>query len=74
MKGNLFGYNERDLEIPKNLKANCANSTPIFKNSLSCKNDIGDLMKDFAEGQAIMTQLRKITATLDKVTGLQIPV
>ena len=59
-KGNLFGYVQCDIEVPKNLRANFANIPPIVKNTLVSKNDIGDLMKTYAQQQGIMSQPRKI--------------
>ena len=58
-KGNLFGYVQCDIEVPESLKANFANFPPIFKNTLVSKNDIGDLMKTYAEEGGIMSQPRK---------------
>ena len=59
-KGNLFGYVQCDIEIPRNLRANFANFPQMFENNLVSKNDIGDLMKTFAEKEAIMSQPRKM--------------
>ena len=55
-KGNLFGYVQCDIEVPEKLRANFANFRPIFKNTLVSKNDIGDLMKTYAEEEGIMSQ------------------
>ena len=60
MKANLFGYVQCDIEAPENLRANVANFPPIFKNTLVGKNDIGDLMKAYAEEERIMSQPRKM--------------
>ena len=59
-KGNLFGYAQCEIEVPENLRANFANFPPIFKNILVSKNDIGDLMKPYAEEEGIMSQPRKM--------------
>ena len=59
-KGNLFGYVQCDIEVPENLRANFANFPPIFRNTLVSKNDIGDLMKTYAEEEGIMSQPRKM--------------
>ena len=59
-KGNLFGYVQCDIEVPENLTVNFANFPPIFKNTLVSQNDIGDLMKTFAEEERIMSQPRKM--------------
>ena len=62
-KGNLFGYVQCDTEVPEKLKANFANFPPIFKNILVIKNDIGDLMKTYAEEEGIMSQPGKMLIT-----------
>ena len=59
-KGSLFGYVQSDIEVPGNLRVNFANFPPIFKNNLVSKNDIGDLMKTYAEEGEIMSQPRKM--------------
>ena len=59
-KGNLFGYVQCNLEVPKNLRTNFANFPPIFKKSLVSKNFIGDLMKTYSEEEGIMAQTRKM--------------
>ena len=59
-KGNFFGYVQRDIEAPENLRENFANFRPVFKNILVSKNDIGDLMKTYAEEEEIMSQPRKM--------------
>ena len=59
-KGSLFGYVQCDIEAPENLRVNFANIPPIFKNTLVSKNDIGDLMKTYAEEGGIMSQPRKM--------------
>ena len=59
-KGKLFGYVQCDIEVPENLRANLANFPPIFKNTLVSKSDIGDLMKNYAEEERLLTQPRKM--------------
>ena len=59
-KGNLFGYVQCDIEVPEKLRANFVHFPPIFKNTLVSKNDIGDLMKTYAEEEVIMSQPRKM--------------
>ena len=59
-KGNLFGYVQRDIEVPENLRENFANFRPVFKNILVSKNDIGDFMKTYAKEEGIMSQPRKL--------------
>ena len=59
-EGTLFGYVQCDIEFPEKLRANFANFTPIFKNTLVSKNDFGDLMKTYAEEEGIMSQPGKM--------------
>ena len=57
-KGKLFGYVQCDIEVPENLRANFANFPPIFKNTLISKNDVGDLIKNYAEEERLLSQTR----------------
>ena len=59
-EGNLLGYVQCDLKVRENLRTNFANFAPIFKNTLVSKNDIGDLMKTYAEEDGIMSQPLKM--------------
>ena len=56
----LFGYVQCDLKVPEQLKAYFANFSPIFKNTVVSRNDIGDLMKEYAEEEGIMSQPRRM--------------
>ena len=58
--GKLFGYVQCDIEIPEILRSKFDNFPPIFTNTLVSKNDIGDLMKTYAEEEGIMSQPRKM--------------
>ena len=49
-----------DIEVPENLRVNFANFPPIFKNTLISKNDINDLMKNYAEEERLSSQPRKM--------------
>ena len=59
-KGSLFGYVHSDIEVPENLRVNVANFPPLIKNTLVSKNDIGGLMKTYAEEGGIMSQPREM--------------
>ena len=59
-KGKLFGYVQCDIEVHEKLRANFANLPPIFKNTLVTKSEIGDLMKNYAEEERILSQPRKM--------------
>ena len=49
-----------DIEVPEKLRANFANFPPIFKNTLVSKIDIGDLVKNYAEEERLLSQPRKM--------------
>ena len=49
-----------NIEVPENLRANFANFLPIFKKTLVSKNHIGDLMKNYAEEERLMSQPKKL--------------
>ena len=49
-----------DFEVPENLRANFANLPPLFKNTLVCKSDIGDLMKNYDEEERLLSQSRRM--------------
>ena len=59
-EGKLFGYVQCGIEVPKNLKANFANFPTKFKNTVVSKSDIGDLMKNYAEEERLLSQPRKM--------------
>ena len=56
----LFGYVQCDLKVPEHLKAYFTNFPPIFKNTVVSRNDIGDLMKEYAEKDGIRSQPRRM--------------
>ena len=60
-KGSLCGYVQCDTEVPETLRVNFANFPPTFKKTLVSKNDIGDLMKTYAEEGGIISQPRKMS-------------
>ena len=49
-----------DIEVPEILRPKLDNFPPILKNILVTKNDIGDLMKTYAEEEGTMSQPRKM--------------
>ena len=57
---NLPGYVQCVIEVPDNLRANFSYFPPFFKNTLVTKNDIGNLMKTYAEEEGNMSQPRKM--------------
>ena len=59
-KGKLFGYVQCDIEVPESLRSKFVNFPPIFKNTLVSKSDIGDLMKNYAEEERLLSQPLKM--------------
>ena len=59
-EGKFFGYLQCYIEVPKNLRPDFANFPPIFKNTLVSKSDFGDLMKNYAEEDRLLSQPRKM--------------
>ena len=58
--GRLFGYVQCDIEVPEHLRDYLSNFPPIFKNTVVSRNDIGDLMNDYARKERIMPQPRRM--------------
>ena len=58
--GKLFRYVQCDLEVPEHLKAYFAKFPPIFKNTVLRRNDIADLMIDYAEREKNMPQPKRM--------------
>ena len=50
-----FGYVPCDIEVPEHLRDYLSNFPSIFKNTVVSRNDIGDLMKEYAEKERIMS-------------------
>ena len=54
--GPLFGYVQCDTEVPQHLRSCFSNFPPIFKNTVVSREDIGTLMREYAEKENIMAQ------------------
>ena len=59
-EGKLSGYVQCDIEVPENFRSNFVNFPPKFRNTLVSRNDIGDLMKNYAEEERLLSQPRKM--------------
>ena len=59
-KRKLLGYVQCDIEVPEKFRSKLDNFPPIFKNTLVSKSDIGDLMKNSAEDERLLSQPRKM--------------
>ena len=48
-----------DIEVPEKLRSKFIKFPPKIKNTLVSKRDIGDLMKNYAEDEILLSQPRK---------------
>ena len=58
--GRLFGYVRCDIEVPEHLRDYFSNFPPVFKNTVVSQDDIGNLMKEYAEKEGITAQPRRM--------------
>ena len=58
--GLLFGYFQCDIEEPEQLRDYFSNFPPIFKNSAVSGDDIGNLMKQYAEKENFIVQTKRM--------------
>ena len=59
-EGKLFRYAQCDIEVPENLRSKFVNFPPNFNNTLVSRCDIGDLIKNYAEEEKLLSQPRKM--------------
>ena len=67
--GRLFGYVQSDIEVPEHLRDYFSNFPPIFKNTAVSRDDIGNLMKQYAEKENIMVQPRRMLISSFNLTN-----
>ena len=60
INGRLFGYVQCDIEVPEHLRSYFSNFPPTFKNTVVSREDIGTLMRDYAEKENIMAQPKRM--------------
>ena len=60
--GRLFGYVQCDIQVPEHLRDYFSNFPPIFKNTVVSRDDIGNLVKEYAEKEGIMPQPKRISS------------
>ena len=58
--GRFFGYVQCDIEVSEHLRDYFSNFPPISNNTVVSRDDIGDLMKEYAEKEGIMPQPRRM--------------
>ena len=59
-RGDIFGMVECDIEVPDELKPRFSEMPPIFKNVTVGRDDIGDVMRSFAEENDLLTKPRRM--------------
>ena len=67
--GRLFGYIQCDIEVPEHLRDYFSNFPPTFKNTVVSRDDIGNLMKEFAEKEGIMPQPKRMLISSFSLTN-----
>ena len=58
--GQLFGYVQCYIEVPEHLRDYFSDFPPILKITVVSREDIGNLMKEYEEKEAIMPQPRRM--------------
>ena len=58
--GQLFGSVQCDIEVLEHLRSYFSNFPPTFKNTVVSREDIGNLMREYAEKENIMAQPRRM--------------
>ena len=58
--GRFFGYVQCGFEVPEHLRSYFSNFLPIFKNTVVSREDIGTLMREYAEKENEMPQPRRM--------------
>ena len=60
INGRLFGSVQCDIEVPEHLQSYFSNFPQIFKNTVVSREDIGTLMREYAEKESTMSQPRRM--------------
>ena len=58
--GRFFGYVQGDIEVPEHLRDYFSKFPPIFKSTAVSRDDIGNMMKQYAENDNFMLQFRRL--------------
>ena len=67
--GRLFGYVQCDIEVPEHLRDYFSNFPPIFKKIAVSRDDIGTLMREYAEKENVMSQPRRMLISSFNLTN-----
>ena len=73
IEGQLFVYVQCDFELPEHLRDYFSNFPPIFESTVVSRNDIGDLMKEYADKTGIMPQRRKLLLSRGALFSQMVP-
>ena len=60
IEGGLFGFVQRDIEVPEHLRNYFSNFPPIFKITVLSRYDFGNLMKQYTEKENITVQPKRM--------------
>ena len=66
---NLFGYVQCDLEVPEEVRERFANFPPIFKNFDVGRENIGKLMQENAEKNALLLKPQRVLISSYKLNN-----
>ena len=58
--GRLFGYVQCDIEVPEHQQSYISSFPPVFKNTVVSREDVGLLMREYAERENIMPPPRRM--------------
>ena len=62
--GRLFGFVQCDIEVLEHLRDYFSNFPPIFKKTVVSRDEIGNLMEQYAEMENIMVQPRRLLISI----------
>ena len=65
----LFGYVQCDIDVPEHLRSYFSIFPPTFKNTVGSREDIGNLMREYAEKENIMAQPRRMLISIFVLTN-----
>lgn len=58
-KETCFGFVQCDIEVPENLKDKFSELQPLFKNAYVSRDNLSDLMREYAEQNKLLSQPRR---------------
>ena len=67
--GRLFGYVQFDIEVPEHLRSCFSDFPSVFKNTVDSREDIGPLMRDYAEKENMPQPRRMLISSFFLTNG-----